>query len=743
MIKFNEKNREFHLYNEKISYVIGLLQNEQLGQYYFGKRIRHKDDFSHMFQRHKVEPSITPSVDGKGFTLDAIKQEYPVYGTSDYREPALSILQENGSRITNFVYKSHKIIDGKPQLKGLPAVYANTNDKVQTLEITLEDEVIQTELILSYTIFEEYPVILRNARIVNNGAEEINIEKIMSLSLDLPDSDYMIMQLSGSWARERHIIEREAKRGITLIDSKRGTSSALNNPFIGLRRKNATETEGEIIGLNLIYSGNFSAAVEVDQFDVTRLNIGINHFDFNWCLESGEEFQSPEAVLVYSDEGINGMSNTFHNLYKDNLIRGKFKNKTRPILLNSWEGVYFDFNEEKILKMAEGAKDLGVELFVLDDGWFGTRDDDFQGLGDWDVNLAKLPNGIKGLAEKINEMGLKFGLWFEPEMVNKNSNLYREHSDWILSTPQRHETQSRNQHYLDLSRPEVAEYVYESVAKNLRQANIEYVKWDMNRTMTEVFSYGREAKRQKETWHRYFLGLYSVLERLVTEFPDVLFESCASGGNRFDAGMLYYMPQTWTSDNSDAVDRLKIQYGTSIVYPVPAMGAHVSITPNHQTGRNTSLDIRGNVAMFGTFGYELNPKDLSEAEKDEIRIQIEEFKGYRELMTAGDFYRVKSPFDGNEVAWLMVSKDKKEAVVGYYRILMPVNDGLRRVRLTGLNPEFDYKVEKKKANSSKKIEFEKVGGDELMNFGLLVGTNDEHRNIEGDFYTELYHLKSE
>lgn len=739
MIKYNEKTGEFHLSNASLSYIMGILKNGHIGHYYFGKKVRHKDNFSHLFEKIAAEPPITPSIDEKGFSLDIVKQEYPSYGTGDYREPAFKILQENGSRITDFKYKNHSIMKGKRKLNGLPSTYLNEDDEAETLEIILEDEVINAEIILSYSIFEKYSAIMRSVKIINKGKEELNIEKIMSMSIDLPDSDYILTQLSGTWGRERHVVESEIKRGIMIIDSKRGTSSALNNPFISLKRKDTTEISGEIIGLNLIYSGNFSTAVEVDQYNVTRVNMGINHFDFNWCLEPGEEFQAPEAVLVYSNRGINGMSQTFHNLYKNNLIRGYYKNKIRPILLNNWEGTYFDFNEEKILKIAENAKKLGVELFVLDDGWFGTRNDDFQGLGDWEANLEKLPHGIKGLAERINEMGLKFGLWFEPEMVNKNSNLYREHPDWIISAPERFQTPGRHQHTLDLSRKEVADYVYESVARNLREANVEYVKWDMNRCMTEIYSHGREGKRQKETAHRYILGLYSVLEKLVNEFPNVLFESCASGGNRFDPGMLYYMPQTWTSDNTDAVERLKIQYGTSMVYPIPSIGAHVSITPNHQTGRNTSLDMRGNVAMFGTFGYELDPEDLTSDEKEEIKKQIVEFKRYRQLITTGDFYRIKSPFEGNETVWMIVNEDKKEALVGYYRQLVEVNGGFKRVRLTGLDNSFDYKIYKKNKETAKII-----GGDELMNIGLFVNESySEHKDMQGDYYTELYYLKVE
>ena len=738
MIIFNEKTKEFHITNGKISYILGILRNEQLGHHYFGKAIRHREDFTHLRQVNPSQPGITPGIyeDDESFGLDHIRQEYPSYGTGDYREPAYIISQFNGSRVTNFVYKSHSIYKGKNKLDGLPSMYVNDDDKVETLEIILEDKLINVCIILSYSIYENYSAITRNVKFINNGNDDINIERAMSMSIDFPSSDYIMTQLSGAWSRERYVYERKLVRGITVIDSKRGTSSATNNPFISLKSKNTTEKNGEIYGFSLVYSGNFASIIEVDQNDVTRVNMGINHFDFNWNLGKNESFQTPEIIMVYSSNGINGMSQTFHNIFNNNVIRGKYKNKSRSVLINNWEATYFDFDEEKIISLARKAKDLGVEMFVLDDGWFGTRNDDYQGLGDWYVNMEKLPNGISGLSKKINDLGMKFGLWFEPEMANKNSNLYREHPDWILSVPDRYDTPSRNQHVLDFSRSEVVDYIYESVSKILKDANIEYIKWDMNRCMTEVFSHTKESKKQKEVAHRYILGLYSLLERITEEFPNILFESCASGGNRFDPGMLYYMPQTWASDNNDAIERIRIQYGTSMVYPISSIGAHVAAVPSHQTGRITSIETRANVAYFGTFGYELDFDKLNVEEQEKVKGQIEFFKQHRDLITTGDFYRIKSPFENNEISWMVVSKDKKEALLAYYKVLAESNHGFKRIYLEGLDANKEYTI-----STRNKTYY----GDELMNLGFLIeskfiGTGHNKEKI-GDFYSEIHYIK--
>ena len=561
---------------------------------------------------------------------------------------------------------------------------------------------------------------------------------MMSLNLDLPDKDYVWMQLSGAWSRERYVKNRILEQGITAIDSMRGNSSHEHNPFMVLKRPNAGETSGEVIGFSLIYSGNFRMQAEVDTHDVTRITVGINPDRFDWKLEPGEEFQTPEAVMVYSDQGLNKMSQTFHRLYAKRLVRGYWRDRPRPILNNNWEATYFNFTEDRLVQIASKAKECGVELFVLDDGWFGQRNDDHAGLGDWVANPERLPNGIKGLSERIEAMGIKFGLWFEPEMTNKDSDLYRAHPDWILHTPGRNASHGRYQYVLDFSRKEVVEYIYEMMAKILSEAKVSYIKWDMNRSITECYSVALPADRQGEVFHRYILGVYDLYERLTSEFPEVLFESCSSGGGRFDPGMLYYAPQGWTSDDSDAIERLKIQYGTSLCYPISSMGSHVSVIPNHQVFRKTPLHTRANVAYFGTFGYELDLNSLKEEEIAEVKEQIIFMKKYRKLFQFGDFYRLKSPFEGNETIWMVVSEDKKTAIVGYYRTLNGVNQAYSRIKLQGLDPDMLYENILNKTENY---------GDELMNFGLIT-TDVTAGEVPGDatpctdFESRIYILKA-
>lgn len=727
-IIFNENTREFHLFNNNISYIIKLIRSEQPTQLYFGKKIKHRDDFSHMFQVWSERVgglSANPFADDETFSMDVVMQEYPSYGTTDFRQPAYQILQKDGSRITDFKYKSHKIFKGKSVLQGLPATYVENNEEAITLEITLEDKLINSEMILSYTIFENYDAITRNVKFVNNGKEDISLIRALSMCLDLPDYDYEMIHLSGTWTRERHIKTRKLVHGVQEVYSARGASSPHHNPFIALKRPNTNEFSGDVYGFNLVYSGNFLAQVEVDHYDVARVLLGINPFDFSWKLEKGESFQTPEAVMVFSDKGMNGMSKIYHDLYKERLCRGTWRDEDRPVLLNNWEATYFDFDEEKIVNIAKTAGELGVELFVLDDGWFGERNDDYRALGDWYVNKEKLPNGITGLAKKVNDLGLKFGLWFEPEMINKNSRLYEAHPDWLIEVKNRKNSPSRNQHVLDFSRKEIVDSIYDMISEVLRTADISYVKWDMNRNMTEIGSAGLGADRQMEVAHRYILGLYSMLERLNTEFPNILFESCASGGGRFDAGMLYYMPQTWASDNSDAVERLNIQYGTSYVYPVVTMGAHVSAVPNHQLRRVTSLDTRANVAMFGAFGYELDVNTMTDDEKAVVKEQIEFYKENRKLIRTGDFYRLLSPFESNEVAWIVVSKDKKEAILAYYQVLSRSNCGFKTLKLAGLDENTEYSL----SNEDKTF-----FGDELLNCGY---------KFKHDIFDELGHKETE
>lgn len=742
-ILFSERTQTFHLYNEEMSYIMAVLPNGHLGQLYFGKRIHHKEDFSYLQER--VHRSMTSYVydDDDTFSLEHTRQEYGVYGTTDFRHPAVSILQKNGSAISDFVYRGHEILQGKPKLSGLPATYTEDPGEAETLAVKLQDPLTGIVLTLLYTIFAEGGILARSAEFQNEGKEAVYLTRAMSLCLDLPDCEYEWLQFSGAWARERHLKVRRLEQGIQAVDSIRGNSSHEQNPFIVLKRPTADETQGEAIGFSLVYSGNFLAQAQVDTQDTTRVLLGIHPFGFRWKLEPGESFQTPEAVMVYSHRGLGHMSRTFHRLYRTRLARGYWRDRERPILNNNWEATYFDFTEDRLVKIAEKAKECGVELFVLDDGWFGGRRNDHAGLGDWTANKDLLPGGIAGLADRIEALGMKFGLWFEPEMVNPDSDLYRAHPDWILRTPGRHASLGRHQHVLDFSRREVVDAIYEMMAKFLAGAKISYIKWDMNRSITECYSEGLPADRQGEVFHRYILGVYELYDRLTSAFPEVLFESCASGGGRFDPGLLYYAPQAWASDDSDAVERLKIQYGTSFCYPVSSIGSHVSVTPNHQVYRNTPLYTRANVAYFGTFGYELDLNKLTEEEIAQVKEQIRFMKRYRGLIQFGDFYRLSSPFEKNVTAWMVVSGDKREAVVGWYKVLNGANMPLSRLRLNGLEESLSYKLCEYGRESSGVYY-----GDELMNAGIVT---TDTRIVDGaldkkhscDFDSRIFVLKAE
>lgn len=732
-ICYHENTRTFHLYNGDVSYLMQVLSNGQMGQLYFGKKLRDREDFSYLVRtEERAMNSYTSEDRKKRLSLQQVRQEYPSYGTSDFRSPAFEIQWEDGSRVSDFCYASHVIFKGKRKLEGLPAVYVEEDGEADTLEITLADRREGARLILSYTIFRDYGVLARSVRIVA-GERGCRLERVMSLNLDLPDSDFVSVQLSGAWARERYVRERRLEEGLQGVYSMRGASSSEHNPFLALRRPDAGEGSGEVYAVSLIYSGNHLELADVDQNHVTRLLAGIHPDTFSWKLEPGEAFQSPEAVLVYTDRGLNGMSGIFHGLYRTRLRRGFWRDRACPIIINNWETTGCDFTEEKILELADTAKSLGVEMLVLDDGWFGDRENDRTGLGDWYVtNFQKLPHGIAGLAEKVKERGLRFGLWFEPEMVNKDSRLFREHPDWILQVEGRFASPGRNQHVLDFSRQEVVDYIYDAMEKVLGSADISYIKWDMNRYITECGSAAYPADRQGELFHRYILGVYSLYERLNARFPEILFESCSSGGSRFDPGLLYYAGQTWTSDNTDAVERVRIQYGTSYVYPLCSMGAHVSDVPNQQSGRITSMATRSNVAHFGVFGYQMNLTAVTDSEKEEIRRQIAWEKEHRELIRCGRFYRLRDPFRENTGAWLVVSEDRREALVGYYQIYREVNTGWDFLKLEGLDPDRLYSV-----NGGVQVSY----GDELMNLGILL--DQERFGIaKEDYASVILHIKA-
>ena len=735
-IIYNEKTREFHLYNQEISYIIKILDNDQPGQLYYGKRLTHREDFSHLFEYAMRDMSPHAFEGNSTFSLENIKQEYPTFGCGDMRFPAYEIERENGSHVVEFVYKEHKIYNGKPKLEGLPATYVESDDEAQTLELVLEDTSINTRIVLLYTIYEAFPVIARSVRFECDSDEKITLLSAMSACMDLPDKDYEMIDLAGVWARERYVRRHKLDYGIQSIYSMRGCSSYQFNPFLALARENADEFQGQVYGFSLVYSGNFLAQTEVDNYDTARVLMGIHPNGFKWTLGKGESFQTPEMVMVYSEAGLNGMSQTFHKLYRTRLARGTWRDKVRPILINSWEAFYFDFDAPKLLGLADAAADLGMELFVLDDGWFGKRDDSTSSLGDWYPNEEKLKGTLKELAEKINAKGLKFGLWIEPEMTNKDSDLYRAHPDWLLAEQGKRICHSRTQYVLDFSKKEVREYIGDMLENLLAEVPVSYIKWDMNRTFSEVFSNGNDREYQGKVCHKYILGVYELYERLTSRFPHVLFESCASGGARFDPGMLYYAPQGWTSDDTDAIERLKIQYGTSMVYPVSCMGSHVSASPNHQTNRVTPLETRADVAYFGTFGYELDLLKLGEEDKAEIRRQIAFMKEKRDLIQKGTFYRLKSPFEGNETAWMIVSEDQKKALVGYYRVMQPVNVGFKRLKLKGLKEDTCYKVSGYAYDCY---------GDELMQVGMILsdsasGVWKKGVNDKGDFQAEVFEI---
>lgn len=725
-IYYNDDRKVFHLQSENSSYIIELIDGAIPAHVYWGPKLVGKELKSPLtlVERVSFSPNYVPG--DRRISLDTIPNEFPAYGNGDFREPALEVHLVDGTTVTDFRYKGHTINKGKPALKGLPSTYVESEEEAETLEILLHDEKTGLIASLSYTVFNDLDVITRSVRIENLGKNNVVLNRILSANVDFHDSNYDMLQLSGTWAKERHVHTRPLEPGIQRIDSKRGSSSHQQNPFIALLAKDATEDYGEVYGFNLVYSGSFLAQAEVDQYGMARVNIGIQPFNFQWLLEPGESFQAPEAVLVRSSQGLGGLSRTYHRLYRTRLCRGEFRDRKRPILINNWEATYFNFNADKIKEIAKAGKELGLELFVLDDGWFGKRDSDNCSLGDWVEDRRKLPEGLGKLGEDITAMGMEFGLWFEPEMVSPDSDLYRQHPDWCLHVPGHKGSLARQQLILDLSRQDVCDYIVESVSAVLSSAPITYVKWDMNRNMTEIGSALLPAERQRETGHRYMLGLYDVLERMVTRFPHILFESCSGGGGRFDPGILHYMPQTWTSDNSDAVERLKIQYGTSMVYPASAMGAHVSAVPNHQVHRITPLETRGHVAMSGVFGYELDLTKLTEAEREEIRAQVAAYKELRTLIQFGDFYRLLSPFEGNETAWMFVSEDKKEAFATYFRVLAEPNGPLRRLRLKGLDPAKSYRLE---------LDGEIYRGDELMHYGLHL----PHR--EGDFRSLLFVLR--
>lgn len=740
-IVFHPQSRTFHLYNACVSYIFKVLPSGHLGQLYCGKALRDRPDFDHLFETAPRAMAACFFDDDTAYSLEHIRQEYAVCGAGDTRLPALDARMADGSRLLDLQYQSHAVTPGKPPIEGLPATYTEQDDEADTLTVTLADPLAGVTVTLFYTVFAQLPAIARHAEIACTGENPISLDRAMSLCLDLPDSDYEMVELTGAWARERHVATRPLAEGVQAVYSLRGHSSHQFNPFLALKRPDCGEMHGEVYGFSLVYSGNFLAQADVDPYHVTRVTMGIHPQNFSWTLRPGETFATPEAVMVYSDRGLNGMSQAFHTLYRSRLARGVWRDAVRPVLVNNWEATYFDFNEEKLLALATEARALGIELFVLDDGWFRNRSSDETGLGDWEVDTAKLPGGLKGFGEKLNAMGLQFGLWIEPEMVNPGTRLWQEHPDWVLHQPGRRPLPSRHQYVLDCSNPAVVDYLYDRLTALLDGAPVNYIKWDMNRSISDAFSCAAGPEGQGAVLHRYILGVYRLYQRLIDRFPRILFESCSSGGARFDPGMLYYAPQCWASDDTDAVERLKIQYGTSFVYPVSSMGAHVAAVPNHQLGRVTSLTTRANVAFFGAFGYEMDLTRLPPRGRELVARQVAFFKQYRRLLQFGAFWRLQSPFAHNEAAWMTVSPDRETALVGDYLVLQQANAGYRRIRLAGLAPDRLYRVTPLGSGAEPCGPAYTAGGDELMQAGLVT-TGDSRMQHDGDFVSRLYLLEA-
>ncbi len=723
-IYYEEKNKIFRLDTKKSTYLIGLTPEGYVGHIYYGDRLFH--DVDSCLLRMEEAP-FTPSVNKreKSAFLDAFPMEYPTGGIGDYRESCLNIRNEQGCMGSEFHYVSHEIYKGKRALEGLPASFGN-EDEVETLEILMEDPVLEVSLVLCYSAFEKENVITRNVRICNHGKQTLKLEKVYSACLDMDNEEFEMITLCGSWARERHIQRHELHYGKQSASSAKGESSHQEHPFLALVTPGTNQLQGKVYAMNFVYSGNFLAQAELSQFDSVRMVMGINREEFCWNLRKGETFQAPEAVLVYSGEGLGEMTRSFHDFYRNHMIRSPYLHKKRPILINNWEATYFDFDTDKLLAIAREAKKSGIEMLVMDDGWFGERNLDNSSLGDWTVNEKKIKGGLKHLVDEVNAIGLEFGIWFEPEMISPDSELYRKHPEWAIQIPSREATQSRCQYVLDLSRPEVQDYAYECVAKILRSANIAYVKWDMNRQLSDLGSSWLDRESQQELFHRYVLGLYRMQERLVTEFPNLLLENCSGGGARFDPGMLYYSPQIWCSDDTDAVERLAIQEGTALIYPLSAMGAHVSDCPNHAVGRVTPFETRGHVALAGTFGYELDITKIPQEDRDMISRQTEMYHKYHELIREGDYYRIASYRENNSYdCWAVVAKDKSEVLVTYVQVLAGANRHSRKIYFQGFDSNALYRLEGTEKTYS---------GERLMKMGFLMEA------LTGDFRSRLYHF---
>ena len=731
MIYFDEQNLVFKLDTQNTSYIMGVVDG-YLGHIYYGRKLQ---DSNLTYLLRTDESPKVPSVlmREKASFMDAFPMEYSFGGIGDFRESCICIQSEDGQDGLDLTYKSHRIYQGKNALEGLPATWGANSE---TLEITMEDKVTGLQALLMYSIFSDSDAVTRSVRVINNGCQSIQLLRVLSacLEMDMEGIECETLTLHGTWAKERNMQRTPVGRTRVSVESKRGISSHQDHPFIALMTKNTTQTYGEVYAMNFVYSGNFMAQSASDQFGKVRTVMGIHPEHFCWKLNPGDSFQAPEVVMVYSDEGLGKMTRTFHSLYRRHLIRGVWKEKERPVLINNWEATYFDFNTDKLLAIAEEAAKSGIEMLVMDDGWFGHRQSDDSSLGDWFVNENKINGGLKYLVDEVNKLGLKFGIWIEPEMISPDSELYQAHPDWAFQLKNRVPSEGRGQLVLDLSRPEVVDNIYGQIKAVLSSANIEYVKWDMNRPLTDVGNAVLPADRQGELSHRYMLAVYEMQRRLTEDFPNLLLENCASGGARFDPGMLFYSPQIWCSDDTDAIERLTIQEGTHLIYPLSTIGAHVSDCPNHTTGRVTPFETRGIVALAGTFGYELDITKIPEKDRAMIPEQIAMYKKYNEIVREGEYYRLASYQENHFYdCYEIVSPDQKKALITYVQVLAEPNQKSRRIRLQGLKADAVYEINGKT-----------YMGDTLMNAGLLIQRfNGSAGNHEpwGNFQAALIYVE--
>lgn len=683
-VYFNKENMHFYLEGKDISYVFRINRIGSAEHLYFGRRIG-RESMEYM-QSIGAGACYAQMPNERNQCYSYYNHEICFFGTGDYREPTVEVTNPLGDRLCRLHYIGHDIVEKKPGINGMPSLSGG-----ETLILHLEDEITKFAADLYYTVYEEYPVIARRIVYKNNSDDILTLDRAYSFNLPLKSCDYRLLTLRGSWAFEREMQYTDMHRGTIAIDSKRCTSSHIINPFMAAVSKNTCEEHGEAIGINLIYSSSFVLKAEGNSEGKGNLMGGINDFDFEWQLKGGEKLETPEAVIVYSDRGLGKMSRTFHDIYRDRLINPRYVKAQRPIVINNWEGTYFSFNTEKLISMAKAVKGLGIDTFVLDDGWFGKRNDDSSGLGDWFVNEEKLPGGLKPVIDAIHENGMSFGLWFEPEMISEDSELFRNHPDYAIGVPGRTRCKSRRQFMLDLTREDVRTYIVNTVNKVLSENEIDYVKWDYNRNVTDAYTISLPRERQKEFAHRYALGLYDLCERIVKANPDVFFEGCAGGGGRFDPAMLYYFPQIWTSDDTDAAERTKIQYGTSLCYPISAMSCHVSAVPNHQTRRSCEMRTRADIAHLGPTGYELDPTFFTEEEKETVKKQIKAYKEMADLVLDSDLYRTDNPFESNYFGFMLVSKDKSKAVLTCHRTLNS-RDEIKFVYPKGLDPDKKYYI---------------------------------------------------